>query len=118
MSRMKSMVVAAATLVLSPLLFAANPASTPERVREVEVGEATLPEPVATLVSLFAAAKSEETLHPLEGEASGMGALEVVVARVNTDGRLVLACVDSKEAADRFLQAPIDKVTRREAKEH
>lgn len=117
MSRTMSMMAAAAALILSPVVHAADPALTRERVREAEIA-AQLPEPVVTLAAMFAAAKSPETIHVLEGQASGMGALEVVVARVNTDGKLVLACVDSKEAADRFFQAPIDKVATREAKEH
>jgi hypothetical protein len=46
---------------------------------------------------------------PLEG-------VEVLIARVGPDGKLVLACVDSAEAAKKFLEAPIEK-TRRKAQE-
>jgi hypothetical protein len=46
---------------------------------------------------------------PLEG-------MEVLIARVGPDGKLVLACVDSAEAAKKFLEAPIEK-TGRAAKE-
>jgi hypothetical protein len=40
----------------------------------------------------------------------------VLIARVGPDGKLVLACVDSAEAAKKFLEAPIEK-TARTAKE-
>jgi len=39
--------------------------------------------------------------------------MEVLVARIGPDGKLVLACVESAEAAKRFLEAPIDQVARK-----
>ena len=38
-------------------------------------------------------------------------AMSVVVARVGTDGKPILACVDTKEAARRFLEAPADQLS-------
>ena len=46
---------------------------------------------------------------PLEG-------MEVLVARIAPDGKAVMACVDSAEAAKKFFEAPIEK-TGRAAKE-
>ncbi|PYQ28409.1 MAG: hypothetical protein DMF56_16505 [Acidobacteria bacterium] len=40
---------------------------------------------------------------------------EVLVARITPDGKAVLACVDSAEAAKKFLEAPIEKVGRAKA---
>ena len=45
--------------------------------------------------------------------AEPVSGMEVVVARVGPDGKLVLACVDSAEAAKRFLDAPIEQVARK-----
>lgn len=44
-------------------------------------------------------------------------AVEVVVARIGEDGRLIKACVHSEEAARKFLTAPIEKVAKAEGHE-
>ena len=44
--------------------------------------------------------------------AAPISGMEVLVARIGRDGKPVLACVDSAEAAKRFLEAPIDQVAR------
>jgi hypothetical protein len=44
--------------------------------------------------------------------------VDVIVARIDTDGKLVKACVDSEEAARRFFEAPIETIDGRRAKEH
>jgi hypothetical protein len=48
---------------------------------------------------------------------SAPGHLEVVVARIGTDGKPVNACVDSPEAAERFFKAQIEKLAPKQAKE-
>lgn len=50
-----------------------------------------------------------------EGTTDGPS-LQLMVARVK-DGKPVMACVDSKEAATRFLAAPIAKIRARAAEE-
>jgi len=45
--------------------------------------------------------------------AKPVSGMEVVVARIGGDGKPVLACVESAEAAKRFLEAPIDQVARK-----
>ena len=40
---------------------------------------------------------------------------EVLLARITPDGKTVMACVDSAEAAKKFLEAPIEKVGRGKA---
>lgn len=42
---------------------------------------------------------------------------DVIVARIDTDGSLVKACVDNEEAARRFLTAPIQNVEGRKVKD-
>lgn len=118
MSRKMSVLAFAAALVMTPLAHAADVARDQVRTRE-EAAEITapLPEPAITLAKLFADAQKEEEIVLLDGVASGMGALEVVVARTDTGGKLVFACVDSKEAAELFLKKPLDKLATKEAKE-
>jgi len=38
--------------------------------------------------------------------------MEVLIARIAPDGKPVLACVDSAEAAKKFLEAPIERAGR------
>ena len=38
------------------------------------------------------------------------GSMEVVLARIGKDGKPILACVDSAEAAKRFLEAPVERL--------
>jgi len=52
------------------------------------------------------------------GIIAGPFQVDVIVARIDTDGKLVKACVDSEDAARRFLEAPIENVDGRRAKEH
>lgn len=44
------------------------------------------------------------------GETVSAFAVKVLVARVGTDGELVKACVQTEEAARKFLNAPIQNV--------
>jgi len=54
---------------------------------------------------------------PAAGAAAApLDGMEVLIARIGPDGKPVLACVDSAEAAKKFLEAPIEN-TRRAAKE-
>jgi hypothetical protein len=76
-----------------------------------------LPAPSRTLKALFAAPATEEVIHTTDGVAVGMGAVEVVLARIDTDGRVITACVDSEKAARAFLASPIEKVATKKAKE-
>lgn len=41
---------------------------------------------------------------------SGPTHADVILARIDTDGKLVKVCVDNEEAARRFLNAPIEKL--------
>ena len=44
-------------------------------------------------------------------------AIEVIVARIGPDGKLIKACVSSHEEAKQFLTAPIEKVQKAEGHE-
>ncbi len=51
------------------------------------------------------------------GITAGPMQVDVIVARIDADGKLVKACVDTEAAARRFLTSPIEKVEGRGAKE-
>ena len=119
MSRTMSVLAATAALVLTPFIHAADATADRERPREEAPRvEMQLPAPVRTLASLFAAAEEEETIDVIDGESSGTVPMEVVVARIDADGKLVLSCVDNEAAAKRFLKADLEKLATKEAKEH
>jgi hypothetical protein len=86
-------------------------------VSESAAVEVALPSPTVTLKALFARPEAEEIIDTIDGVAVGMGAMEVIVARIDTDGSVITACVDSEEAAREFLDSPIEKVATKKAKE-
>lgn len=113
MVRSKYLVVAAVALATAPFVHAAD-AATYEAAAQVEMA---LPSPTMTLKALFATAESAEVIDVTDGVAVGMGGMEVLVARINTDGSVVMACVDSEKAARAFLDSPLEKVATKQAKE-
>lgn len=42
--------------------------------------------------------------------------MELIVARIDADGKLIKACVDSEAAARRFFDAPLETLENRKAK--
>ena len=52
------------------------------------------------------------------GITAGPMQVNVLVARIDAGGKLVTACVDNEESARKFLQAPVEKLEGRKAKEH
>ena len=97
-----------AVLALSALsAHAADPARS---------GEAALPLDESALRAMFDLAPG---VVPTEGggTTSSAFAVEVVVARIGADGKIVKACVDTHEAAEKFFTAPIEKVAKAEAQE-
>jgi hypothetical protein len=112
MARSLFVFVAAVAFATAPFVHAADAA--PEAAATVEMA---LPSPTITLKALFAAPAAPEVIDVADGVAFGMEAIEVMVARIDTDGRVVTACVDSEKAARAFLDAPVEKVATRQAKE-
>jgi hypothetical protein len=109
-------------LVITPFVFAADAAKKdrdPDCAEEAAaaVDVAATEARTAALTAMFAATAEEEVIETLDGIASGMGALEVVVARIDTDGKIVFSCVDNEQGAERFLTRPIDKLATKEEKE-
>lgn len=128
MARSTYVFVTAVALATATFVYAADPAANAVTVAErngaaVETSpetpqaEVALPRPALTLKALFAQAAEEEVVDAIDGVAVGMGAMEVLVARIDTDGRVVTSCVDSEQAARTFLNAPLEKVATKRAKE-
>ena len=67
------------------------------------------------LAAMFVAVPDE----PVETEngVSMNGTLELLVARIGEDGKPVTVCVDNAEAAQKFLDAPIERIQTKQAKE-
>jgi hypothetical protein len=114
MARSFSLLVAAVALATAPFVHAADAATDPASTVAMEVA---LPSPTITLKALFAAPATAEVIDVADGIAFGMEAVEVMLARIDPDGRVVTACVDSEKAARAFLDAPVEKVATRQAKE-
>lgn len=109
MNRRTLLVVAVAALMTASA-HATDPARTPQ---------AALPqfeERSLDLRALFDRAPGVIS-NDANGITAGPMQVDVIVARIDTDGKLVKACVDSEEAAKRFLSAPVEKVDSRRAKE-
>ena len=53
-----------------------------------------------------------------EGVTVSAFTVEVVVARLDADGKVVKACVDSEEGARKFLTAPAGKLQMKERHDH
>lgn len=123
MSRRMSVFVAAVAFATTPFVYAAEGASDrdctrPERSRHEDVAqhEVGLPRPPVTLAELFAVPTGDPSIETEDG-VSAPGHLEVVIARIGADGKPVMACVDNPEAARRFFDAPIEKLSPKRAKE-
>ena len=100
-------------VITAAAFFAAAPFShAAGKQYDAECTRAMIPQTAASRIELgpLFAAKAREVVETSNGLSAPMGQLEVVVARIGADGRPVLACVDSEEAARRFLEAPVEKL--------
>lgn len=106
----RTLAVAAVVALITASTHAADPARTRENALPLE-------ERRLELRALFDRAPGVIS-EGANGITVGAFAVNVIVARIDTDGNLVTACVDNEAAARRFLDAPIEKVETRQAKEH
>ena len=123
MSRRISVLVAATALAVSSFAYAADRSSDQECTRQEKVRTESQQQDVPTsasapitLAELFASVAAESSVETEDG-VSAPGHLEVLVARIGTDGKPLKACVDSPEAAERFFKAQIEKLSPKQAKE-
>ncbi len=123
MSRRMSVLVAAVAFATTPFVYAAQGANDRDCTREemsrqkdVAQRAVSLPTPPVTLAEAFAVSAGEPSIETEDG-VSAPGPLEVVVARIASDGKPVMACVDHEKAAERFLKAPVEQLATKKAKE-
>ena len=98
----------AVTAVLALTALSAH-AADPARSRE-----AALPLDETALRAMFDLAPGVVATEGGGTTVSGY-AVDVIVARIGEDGKIVKACVDTHEAAAKFFTAPIEKVAKPEA---
>jgi hypothetical protein len=109
MSRRMFVIPAVLALAVSPLAHASDQAATRISVRESIARFA----PRIELTELFARiADAGASIDTGDGVSMEMSSSEVLVARLNTDGKPVVVCVDNEESARRFLDASIERVMR------
>jgi hypothetical protein len=104
----------AVAAVAALMAGSAHAAKAPEAT--VPVPEKPAQERVA-LRAIFAAANGAVLTDDANGVTIGPMAVDVIVARVGADGKLVKACVNNEGAARRFLEAPVAKIIANQAKE-
>jgi hypothetical protein len=96
---------------------ASAPVQAPTTAPAAAQTAATPPAPITIEQLLPDTSADPETIETENGVSATATHLDVVVARIGADGKPVMACVDSKEAARRFSHAPIDKLQTKKAKE-
>lgn len=99
--------------VVALMMTASVDAKDPARSPDTALPHAERPLALRALFDRAPGVVSEDA----NGITAGPIRVDVIVARVDTDGKLVKACVDNEEAARRFLEAPIEKVAGPQAKE-
>lgn len=104
-----------AVAVVVALMTASAHAADGARKQDAALTPAPAERPLS-LHALFDRAPGVTT-QDTNGITTGPSGVNVIVARIDTDGKLVKACVDNEAAARRFLEAPIENVQNGRAKE-
>ncbi|MDQ3280073.1 MAG: hypothetical protein M3Q69_01525 [Acidobacteriota bacterium] len=108
-------------VVLSVLLALAAPFAHAADVAEPESLRAALARigaRQAALTELFARfAQPGDSVESSDGVSAPAGTMEVVVARLGTDGKPVIGCVDNSESARRFFETSLENLQQRRAQD-
>jgi len=105
MFRSHHALVAVVALAAAPLLHASGSDEAYDRVCVRDASARAIASRPA-LAALFAAHHTNDPEVVTTDGVSAPGTFEVLVARISTDGKAVMACVDTEAAAQRFLDAP------------
>lgn len=73
--------------------------------------------PQFNLRALFEHAPGVDNPAGGSGVTEGLGATEIIVARVGPDGKLIKVCVNSEAAVRRFLDAPLEALETKQARQ-
>lgn len=71
-------------------------------------------------VPRIASPRAEVTPAPTvldRGVGAPMGPMDIIVARIGPDGKVITACVDSEEAARKFLETPVQQLRTKQAEQ-
>ena len=112
MSRRVTVAMAIAAFAAATVLQAEN---APDRVCTPD-GVAHLVPARDELTALFARSESHLVIDTETGEVAPMGPPDVLMARIDSDGKVVVVCVDSEVAARRFLEAPVESLSKARVK--
>lgn len=104
---------AALALAVAPLAQASSDAVDRVCIRDTEAAPRVAG--VRAQVAAMFAVQPQENEDP--SSFSAPGTLELIVARLDADGKPVMVCVDSEAAARRFLDAPVAKIQTKKAQE-
>jgi len=125
MSRRISVLVAVAALAVSSFAHAAD--SKKEKTQqetqsqtaklEAEAQQDVPAAAPATLEKTFTASAEGASIETEDGVSAMVGPIDVVISRIGADGKPVMACVDTLEAARRFFAAPVETVMPKQKKE-
>lgn len=88
-----------AALCIAPAVLASDAANDRVCTRDTVVRAVS---PRVALAAAFANKPEQGVVE--DGLTAPMGPMEVVVARIGTDGKVVMSCVDTPEAAERFFR--------------
>jgi hypothetical protein len=113
-------IIAIAVLAVLPLAHAGTPAVESRTVEPVPSAEVTEPATEVTTMPIADEAKiradlatlflpEEESVETSNGVSATITTGEILLARIGPDGKVVMACVDNKEAAVRFLAGPVER---------
>jgi hypothetical protein len=112
MSRRNHVVAAIAALCVAPVVFASDDVSDRICTRDT-VARAAM---VRTSLAEAFSQKPEQAV-PQDDLTAPMGPMEVIVARIGTDGKPVMTCVDTPEAAERFFALAVEQLPKPKHKE-
>jgi hypothetical protein len=106
-------------LYVVPFAFSLLLASLPATASDRACTREALPQArVAPRIDVLAAVfDARQVADPTSGKVTTIETTEVVIARIGADGKLVLACVDTKDAARRFLEIPAGRLASHGPKE-
>lgn len=111
MSRRLIAALLVTSLVTPPLLASGAPAESHSR------GALPTAQRLDEIEAMFAQAEAAQSYETEAGVMISMPAMEVVVARIGPDGKVILGCVDSAAAMRRFLDAPAERLPEKRAAE-
>jgi hypothetical protein len=102
---MSRRIIVIAALCIAPAVLASDAAAASDAANDrICTRDAVVRavSPRAAIAAAFANKPAQVVVE--DGLTAPMGPTEVVIARIGSDGKVVMSCVDTPEAAERFFQ--------------